>query len=150
MYRQRNSDVEVLLLHPGGPFWARKDEGAWTIPKGEIEEGEETQKAAKREFEEETGLLPRGDFYPLRPVKLKSGKTIYAWAFKGDWDPTTIKSTTFTMEWPPHSGRLLEYPEADRAAWFTLEQAKAKIQKGQIGFVEELSVLLAQGLSSGA
>ncbi len=143
MHRRRDSGIEVLLIHPGGPYWSGKDDGAWSIPKGEIEEGEEVQDAARREFEEETGLLPRGDFYPLKPVRLKSGKTVYAWLFEGDWDPANLRSSTFTMEWPPRSGRMLECPEADRAAWFSLERAGVKIQKGQLGFLKELSTLLA-------
>jgi predicted NUDIX family NTP pyrophosphohydrolase len=142
MYRCRDSDVDVLLIHPGGPYWAKKDDGAWTIPKGEIEEEEEAQEAAQREFEEETGLRPHGHLHPLTPVRLKSGKTVYAWAFEGDWDPTRLESTTFTTEWPPRSGRIQEYPEADRAEWFTLAGAKEKIQGGQIGFLKELETLL--------
>jgi predicted NUDIX family NTP pyrophosphohydrolase len=148
MYRFGDSGIDVLLLHPGGPYWARKDDGAWTIPKGEIEENEEPQNAAKREFEEETGLQPRGDFYPLRPVRLKSGKTVHAWAFEGDWDARALKSASFTMEWPPRSGRVQEFPEADEAEWFTLARAKEKIQSGQLGFLEELEVLLKDRVRS--
>jgi predicted NUDIX family NTP pyrophosphohydrolase len=148
MYRCRDSGVDVLLIHPGGPYWAKKDDGAWTIPKGEIEEEEEAHEAAQREFEEETGLQPRGHFYPLTPVRLKSGKTVYAWAFEGDWDPTRLESTTFTTEWPPRSGRIQEYPEADRAEWFTLTGAKEKIQGGQLGFLRELETLLGDRTGS--
>ena len=129
-------------MHPGGPFWANKDEGAWTIPKGEIEGGEEPLQAARREFEEETGLRPEGDFRALRPVRLKSRKIVHAWAFEGDWDPARIKSIGFVMEWPPRSGRSQEYPEADRAEWFPLERAKEKIHAGQFGFLEELERLM--------
>ena len=137
MYRVKRGKAEVLLIHPGGPYWTKKDEGAWSIPKGEIEEGEDPILAAKREFEEETGLVPRGDFRRLKPVRLKSGKTISAWAFEGDWDGRGLKSSTFTLEWPPHSGRVQEFPEADRADWFALEVAKKKIQEGQRGFIQE-------------
>ncbi len=145
MFRRRDSDVEVLLIHPGGPYWTGKDNSAWSIPKGEIEIDEREQDAAKREFEEETGLVPRGELYPLKPVRLKSGKAVYAWFFEGDWDPMNLKSSTFAIEWPPRSGRIVEYPEADRAAWFTLEEAMVKIQQGQIGFLEELSTVLVHG-----
>ena len=137
MYRLTGGRVEVLLAHPGGPYWAKKDEGAWTIPKGEIEEGEGPIDAAKREFEEETGLRPVGLFRFLHPVRLKSGKIVHAWAFEGTWDAGRLKSVPFTMEWPPRSGRKQEFPEADRAAWFTLDEAKKKIQAGQLPFIEE-------------
>ena len=137
MYRLTEGTAEVLLVHPGGPYWARKDAGAWTIPKGEIEEGEDSFDAAKREFEEETGLSPEGLFRPLNPVRLKSGKTVYAWAFEGDWDARGLTSSTFTMEWPPRFGKVQEFPEADRAGWFSIETAKEKIQDGQRGFIEE-------------
>lgn len=142
MYRCRDMTTEVLLLHPGGPFWAKKDDGAWTIPKGEIEEGEAPLDAAKREFEEETGLRPVGEFRAVRPVKLKSGKVVHAWAFRGDWDPKKLESVNFVMEWPPRSGQMREYPEGDRAEWFSFVLAREKIQKGQLGFLEELEKLL--------
>ena len=142
MYRCVDPGIEVLLLHPGGPFWARKDDGAWTIPKGEIESGEEPLEAAKREFQEETGLRADGDFLALRPVRLKSRKIVHAWAFEGDWDTAGLKSITFVMEWPPRSGRSQEYPEADRAEWFSIERAKEKIHSGQLGFLEELERLV--------
>jgi len=137
MYRLKEGRAEVLLIHPGGPYWAKKDDGAWSIPKGEIEEGEDPIRAAKREFEEETGMSPEGTFRPLRPVRLKSGKIVYAWAFEGDWDARALKSLNFTMEWPPRSGKAQEFPEADRADWFTLRVAKEKIQDGQRAFLEE-------------
>lgn len=137
MYRCGQSGWEVLLVHPGGPFWARKDRGAWTIPKGEIEEGEEPFAAARREFEEETGCKPEGTFRALNPVRLKSRKTVRAWAFEGDWDPALLESLHFTVEWPPRSGKIKEYPEADAAGWFGLDEARDKIQAGQMGFVEE-------------
>jgi predicted NUDIX family NTP pyrophosphohydrolase len=144
MYRHHEGVLEILLLHPGGPYWARKENGAWTIPKGEIEQGEEALAAAEREFEEETGLRPKGNFCPLSPVSLKSGKTVYAWAFEGNWDATRLESTTFSMEWPPHSGRKQEFPEADRAGWFTVEAAREKIQGGQIGFIEEIERMIGK------
>src|SRR5947208_3786815 len=113
MYRQRNSKLEFLLAHPGGPFWARKDEGAWTIPKGEIGLGESPLDAARREFNEELGLEPIGEFIPLTAIKQKGGKTVHAWAFKGDCDPSAVKSNAFRMEWPPRSGKAMEFPEVD-------------------------------------
>jgi predicted NUDIX family NTP pyrophosphohydrolase len=133
LYRQR-AELEVLLVHPGGPFWARKDEGAWSIPKGEFEPPEDPLTAARREFTEETGFPIDGDFLPLTPLKQKSGKTVYAWAVRGDCDPARIKSNTFTFQ-----GR--EFPEIDRAGWFGLEEAKRKILPGQAGFLEELRSL---------
>jgi len=144
MYRRRTRHIDVLLLHPGGPYWVRKDEGAWTIPKGEIEANEEPLEAARREFEEETGLDPHGEYVPLKQVRMKNGKIVHAWAFEGDWDPSNMESTTFTLEWPPRSGRIQEYPEADSAEWFALAQAKTKIQSGQLSFLKELEALLAQ------
>ena len=149
MYRQRVGLWEVLLVHPGGPFWTRKDKGAWTIPKGEIEEGEDAFAAALREFEEETGCKPEGEFRPLSPVRLKSRKTVHAWAFGGDWDPERLTSMTFTVEWPPRSGNIREYPEADGAAWFGLEEAKEKIQAGQMGFIEEFEQMVGNGHPGG-
>lgn len=138
MYRVSAAAVEVLLVHPGGPYWARKDGGAWSIPKGEIEEGEDDLAAAMREFEEETGFRPSGEFRRLDPVSLRSRKTVHAWAFEGELDPDELRSATFTMEWPPHSGKKQEFPEVDRAGWFTLDEAREKIQPGQIGFIEQL------------
>ena len=146
LYRRRAGLWEVLLVHPGGPFWARKDKGAWTIPKGEIEQGEEAFAAARREFEEETGCRPEGEFHALTPVKLKSGKIVQAWAFEGDWDPGMLVSMNFIVEWPPHSGRMREYPEADAAQWFDLAEARERIQAGQMGFVEELERMIGSTL----
>ncbi len=143
MYRRRGREVEVLLIHPGGPFWARKDAGAWCIPKGEFTD-EDPLDAARREFQEETGFSVRGDFRPLTPIKQAGGKRVYAWAVAGDGDAETIHSNTFTMEWPPHSGQSQTYPEADRAAWFTLSEAKKKILKSQQPLLEELEQLLAE------
>lgn len=137
MYRRRGTAVEVLLVHPGGPFWAKKDEGAWSLPKGIIDPGEDELLAAIREFEEETGFTAEGDFIALTPRRQPSGKVISAWAIEGDCDPSAMKSNTFTMEWPPRSGNIAEFPEADRLEWFDIESAKLKIINGQKGFIEE-------------
>jgi predicted NUDIX family NTP pyrophosphohydrolase len=138
LHRRRAEQLQVFLVHPGGPFWAKKDLGAWSIPKGELEDGEDPLAAAIREFAEETGLTPGGPFHPLAPLRLKSGKTILAWAVEGDADPDALRSNTFTMEWPPRSGRQQEFPEVDRAAWFSVDEARERINAGQVGFVEEL------------
>lgn len=143
MYRFRGVTAEVFLVHPGGPFWAKKDPGAWSIPKGEPEPGEDLLSGAQREFEEETGFKASGPFFFLRPVKLQSGKVVHAWAVAGDCEAERIKSNTFSMEWPPRSGRQQEFPEVDRAAWFDLEEAKEKISKGQTGLLEELRRMLS-------
>jgi len=141
MYRVPEGRIEVLLVHPGGPFWEKKDEGAWSIPKGEVEEGEEMLAVARREFQEELGLVAEGPFVELTPVKQKGGKVVHAWAFAGDCDPAAIRSNTFTMEWPPKSGRLMTFPEVDRAAFFDLVTARRKINPAQIGFLDELEKL---------
>jgi predicted NUDIX family NTP pyrophosphohydrolase len=138
LYRIRNGALEFLLVHPGGPFWKNKDAGAWTIPKGEIADNEDALAAAKREFEEELGFKPGGPFIELTPIKQKAGKTVHAWAFEGDCDPSQIKSNTFSMEWPPKSGKQAEFPEVDRAEFFNLEAAKSKINPAQIPLLEEL------------
>jgi len=138
LFRQVGKGLEVLLVHPGGPFWARKDDGAWSIPKGEFEEPEDPLAAAIREFEEETGARPSGEFIPLSPVKQAGGKLVSAWALRADFDPATLRSNTFSMEWPPRSGRLQEFPEVDRAAWFAIEDARQKILKGQAPFLDQL------------
>ena len=138
LYRNESGTLEVFLVHPGGPFWAKKDSGAWSIPKGEFVEGEEPLAAAKREFEEETGFTADGKFTELKPLKQPSGKIIYAWALEGDCDASRIRSNTFSMEWPPRSGQQQEFPEVDRGGWFELEAAKAKLLKGQLGFLEQL------------
>jgi predicted NUDIX family NTP pyrophosphohydrolase len=138
MYRLCNSTLEVFLVHPGGPYWAKKDLGAWSIPKGEAAEGEDRLEAAKREFNEETGFLPAGNFIALTPIKQPGGKLVHAWTVKGDCDAKAIVSNTFSIEWPPHSGKRQEFPEVDRAEWFTMEVAKEKILRGQVGFLEEL------------
>lgn len=138
MYRIKNGATEFLLAHPGGPYFVNKDEGAWSIPKGEPDADEDLFVTAQREFEEETGLKPTGPFIPLQPIKQKGGKIVHAWAFEGDCDPTTLKSNTFTMEWPPHSGQQQEFPEIDRAEFFDLMTAKTKIKAGQEALIEEL------------
>jgi predicted NUDIX family NTP pyrophosphohydrolase len=142
MYRRREGILEVLLVHPGGPFWAKKDQGAWSLPKGEYTPGEDPLAAARREFAEETGFSAEGPFIPLTPLKQPSGKIIAAWAVEGSCDATKIKSNTFTLEWPPHSGQQQTFPEVDRAGWFTLKEAKERIIKGQVEFLEELARIL--------
>lgn len=140
LYRVR-AQVEVFLVHPGGPFWAKKDLGAWTLPKGEIEEGEDPLSAAVREFTEETGFVVAGEFRPLQPLRQPSGKTILAWAVEGDCDPAELRSNVFSMEWPPKSGNRQEFPEVDRAAWFTVEEARRRIIAGQAPFLDQLDRL---------
>jgi predicted NUDIX family NTP pyrophosphohydrolase len=142
MHRTTNGVIEVLLVHPGGPFWVRKDHGAWSIPKGEYPPDEDPLAAAIREFHEETGFQPLGPFIPLTQVRQASGKLISAWAVQGDWDPALLKSNTFSMEWPKGSGRLREFPEVDRAAWFDLAEATRRINPGQLGLIEELNQML--------
>ena len=144
VYRMRGGVLQVFLVHPGGPFWAKKDLAAWSIPKGLIDEGEDPLAAAQREFEEETALKVSGRFIQLKPVKLKSGKVVRAWAVEGDCDPSAIISNTFSMEWPPNSGQQQEFPEVDRAAWFDIEEARKKINQGQVGLLEELRHLLSK------
>ncbi|HEY2351821.1 MAG TPA: NUDIX domain-containing protein [Candidatus Acidoferrum sp.] len=143
MYRERNGRLEVLLVHLGGPFWKNKDAGAWFVPKGEINPGEEELSAARREFQEETGLVPNGKFLPLGSVKHKSGKTVTAWAFAGDCDPASLKSNTFEMEWPPKSGKMTRFPEIDRAEFFTVEGAKEKMHPAEFEFLGRLQKELA-------
>jgi predicted NUDIX family NTP pyrophosphohydrolase len=144
MYRLREGIPEVFLVHPGGPFWTAKDAGAWSIPKGIINADEDPLSAARREFEEETGFRVSGDFIQLSSVKLRSGKVLMAWAVEGDCDPSQIKSNTFPMEWPPHSGRHQEFPEVDRAAWLAVGEAKKKINQGQVPLLEELPRVLTK------
>ncbi|WP_298431560.1 NUDIX domain-containing protein [Geobacter sp.] len=141
MYRFRGRQLEILLVHPGGPFWEKKDTGAWSIPKGEYAE-EDPFETAKREFFEETGFEAQGEFMGLTPLRQASGKVVTAWAFQGECDAGKAKSNTFTMEWPPGSGKRREFPEVDRAAWFGVDEARKKILKGQIGFIDELCALL--------
>jgi len=139
VYRIKNKAIEVFLCHPGGPFYKNKDNAVWTIPKGEFDEKEEPFAAAKREFKEETGQEIRGDFIPMRPIKYKDGKKIvYTWAVKGDIDPIDIKSNTFSLEWPPKSGKFIEVPEVDRGDWFTIDIAKLKILSSLSPLLEEL------------
>jgi predicted NUDIX family NTP pyrophosphohydrolase len=141
LYRRRRGELEVFLVHPGGPFWAKKDAGAWSIPKGEYRPDEDPLAAARREFREETGFSVAGEFIPLTALKQPSGKIIRAWAVEGDLDAAAVCSNTFTLEWPPRSGRQQEFPEVDRAAWLTLTAAREKISKGQVGFLDELGRL---------
>lgn len=138
MYRVRDERVEVMLVHPGGPFWKKKDAGAWSLPKGEVESGEDELRAAMREFEEETGLRLEGEFVPLGEVKQKSGKVVRAWAIEGDCDPASIKSNTFMLEWPPRSGKEQEFPEVDRAEFFSLDEARRRINPAQIVLIDSL------------
>lgn len=138
MYRLRDGKLQVLLVHPGGPFYKNKDEGAWSIPKGEVGPDEDLLAAARREFEEETGVAPSGPFIPLTPVKQKGGKTVHAWGFPGNCDPSAIVSSTFTLEWPPKSGHQREFPEIDRAEFFDLAEARRKIIPAQAALLEEL------------
>ena len=146
LYRETSAGVEALLVHPGGPFWAKKDDGAWSVPKGLIDEGEEPLAAARREFEEETGgRPPDAEPIPLDPLRQPGGKIVLAWAVRGEFDPTTLKSGTFSMEWPVKSGHQREFPEVDRAAWFTLADARVKLLAGQRGFLDQLERLLAAG-----
>ena len=145
MFRRSQGAVDVLLVHPGGPFWEKKDLASWSLPKGEYPEGEEAFAAAKREFEEETGIRPEGQFIPLGQIRQPSGKLVTAWAFEGDCDPATIKSNLFSMEWPGGSGRVQEFPEIDRGEWFTFAVARRKILKGQVSFLERLAEHLQLG-----
>jgi len=138
LYRLREGRLEVFLVHPGGPFWARKDPGAWSIPKGEFAEPEEPLAAAIREFQEETGVAIAGSFLPLPPRKQPGSKTVLAWAVEGDLDPGQIQSNTFLLEWPKGSGRRKEFPEVDRAEWFAIPEAKLRILAGQAGFLDDL------------
>lgn len=142
MYRLKNGFAEVLLIHPGGPFWMNKDNGAWSIPKGELDDGEDHLTAAIREFEEETGTKPDGKFIPLKQVKLKSGKIIHPFAVNGDLDETGLKSNSFLLEWPVKSGNMKEFPEVDRAGWFDLDSAREKVNFAQKSIIDELEGLL--------
>jgi predicted NUDIX family NTP pyrophosphohydrolase len=147
MYRVREGAVEVLLVHPGGPFWARKDLGAWSAPKGLVEQGEAPLAAAKREFEEETGMRPpgggEGDGYlPLGAIKQRGGKTVHAWAFAGDCDADAVKSNVMQMQWPPRSGKWIMVPEVDKAGWFSLDDARVKILEAQAELLDRLGAAL--------
>ena len=142
LFRRTPDGPQVLLVHPGGPFWAKKDLGSWTIPKGEYEDDEEPLEAAKREFEEETSHRPFGTFHPLSSVRQKSGKVVLAWAVEGDFDPARLRSNTFEVEWPPKSGRTRAFPEVDRAAWLDLEEASRRIRPEQRAFLDELRTIV--------
>ena len=142
LYRRRADQVEVLLVHPGGPYWIHRDELAWSIPKGESNNYEDTLAAALCEFKEETGFYPTGEAVPLAPLRQSSGKVIHAYAIEGDLDPDKAVSNRFKVEWPPKSGRWQEFPEVDRAAWFNLADARRAIVKGQSGFLDQLEQIL--------
>ncbi len=143
VYRKMVTGAEVFLVHPGGPFWKNKDEGAWSIPKGEFNDSENPLDAAKREFLEETGVSLSGDFIELKPVKLKSGKKVSAWAIEKNIDAGNIASNTFEMEWPPHSGKLQSFPEVDKGEWFSFEKARKKINVMQVALLDQLEKTLA-------
>lgn len=138
LYRFNGQLPEILLAHPGGPFWKNKDNGAWSIVKGEFTDEEKPLAAAIREFKEETGIEIKGDFLPLSPIKQKNGKTVFAFALKKDIDPTSIVCNTFELEWPPHSGKKQQFPEIDRVAWFSVHEAKEKINPAQSALIDEL------------
>jgi predicted NUDIX family NTP pyrophosphohydrolase len=139
LYRIRDGRLEVFLVHPGGPLWAKRDHGAWSIPKGLFEAPEDPLDAARREFREETGFEAAGTPMPLTPRQQRSGKWIHAWAFEGNADPSKLRSNTFRMEWPRGSGKQQEFPEVDRGEWFGLEEARLRILPGQVPFLEELA-----------
>jgi predicted NUDIX family NTP pyrophosphohydrolase len=142
LYRYYSSRLEIFLVHPGGPFWKNKDVGAWSIPKGEFDKGEDPLEAAKREFHEETGCSADGNFIALRPARQPGGKVVHAWAVEGDCEAESIRSNSFTLEWPPRSGQRKEFPEVDRAGWFSLERARQKILNGQLVLLDELQRVL--------
>jgi predicted NUDIX family NTP pyrophosphohydrolase len=142
VYRRQANSVEVFLVHPGGPFWQNKDEGAWSIPKGEFADGEDPLATAQREFQEETGIVIAGSFAPLQPIKQRGGKTVHAWRVEADFDASRLVSNTFTIEWPPRSGKQQAFPEVDRGEWFNLETATRKINEGQRNFLEQLKAAI--------
>jgi predicted NUDIX family NTP pyrophosphohydrolase len=142
LFRRPAGELQVLLAHPGGPFWTRKDDGAWMLPKGELMPGEEPLAAARREFAEETGHAPEGDFIALGEVRQAGGKRVLAWAVEGAFDPAHLRSNTFEMEWPPRSGRLQAFPEVDRVDWFTVDEARPKLLAAQRPFIERLQAAL--------
>lgn len=144
VYRFLGNQLQVLLAHPGGPYWSKKDEGAWTVPKGEIEDGEDPLAAARREFLEETGHEPAPPFAPLGGIRMKSGKRVLAWACRDDLDPAAIESNLFELEWPPRSGKRVSFPEIDRAGFFTLEEARRKLHPAQAPFLDALVALLEE------
>jgi predicted NUDIX family NTP pyrophosphohydrolase len=138
IYRRHNGELEVFLVHPGGPFWRNKDQGVWSIPKGEFASDDDPLEAAKREFREETGFTAEGPFHSLQPLKQPSGKVVHAWLAEGDLDPSQVRSNTFKLEWPRNSQKFIDVPEVDRADWFTIEVAREKILPGQRPFLDEL------------
>jgi predicted NUDIX family NTP pyrophosphohydrolase len=144
VYRIKKKRLEVFLIHPGGPFWKNKDEGAWSIPKGEYAGDEDPLAAARRELTEETGFEVKGTFIPLTPIRQKGGKEVHAWAIEGDFDADAIKSNLFEMEWPPRSGKMQSFPEADKAAWLTVDEAMKKINPSQGELIRELTSLIAK------
>ncbi len=143
LFRRVNGRLEIFLAHPGGPFWARRDEGAWTIPKGGVESGENPLAAARREFQEETGVTPAGEFIPLGSIRQRAGKIVHAWAWEGDADASTVTSNTTQTEWPRGSGRRITYPEIDRCAWFSPDEARRRLNAAQSEFVGRLEELLS-------
>lgn len=142
IYRRGTTGLQVFLVHPGGPYWARKDVGAWSLPKGEVEPGEDPLAAARRECEEETGHRIEGPAVPLGSVTMRSGKVVHAWAVEGDLDVAQVRSTTFSLEWPPRSGRLQTFPEVDRAAWFAIAEARLRLHPAQVPFLHRLETTL--------
>jgi len=148
LYRKTAKDIEVLIVHPGGPYWAKKDKNAWSIPKGEFTDDEDPVVAAKREFQEELGFAPnpKGELLELGSAKQSSGKVVYAWAAEGDIDTKQVKSNFFEMEWPPKSGQMQQFPECDKAGWFTLAKAQEKLVKGQLPLLEKLAEILGTEL----
>jgi predicted NUDIX family NTP pyrophosphohydrolase len=142
LYRLRQGATEVFLVHPGGPYWRNKDAGAWSIPKGQLEADDDALAAARREFLEETGSAVSGEFVALAPLRQPSGKTVHAWAVEGDIDAASITSNLFSVEWPPRSGKLQQFPEVDRGAWFALDAAREKMLAGQRGFLDQLQARL--------
>ena len=148
LFRHTDDGVEVFLAHPGGPFWRRRDEGAWTVPKGMIEPGEQPLEAARREFEEETGIVPAGPFIPLGSIRQKAGKIVHAWAWEGEADPDEIRSNETLIEWPRGSGVMRSYPEVDRCAWFDPDTARVRINRAQAELVDRLLEVLGDGDST--
>ena len=140
---RRRGELVIFLVHPGGPFWAKQDAGAWSLPKGELNEGEDLLEAAKREFTEETGFKVDGEFLPLETIRQAGGKIIQAWAIEADCDPAQVRSNLFTMEWPPKSGRKKEFPEIDRARWFAISEARPRMNPAQVGLIDQLLLALA-------
>jgi predicted NUDIX family NTP pyrophosphohydrolase len=144
IYRFRAGQPEVFLVHPGGPFWVRKDAGAWGIPKGGFDDTEDPLAAARRELAEETGVEIDGNFIALQPIRQKGGKTVHAWVIEGDCDAAAIRSNTFEMEWPPKSGRMKEFPEVDRAQWFGMDEARVRILESQLPLLDQLQAMIAR------